>query len=141
MVDQKAHGSGMENETMTEARPLKTPPRVNLSAHEWKLFVVGGLGFAYAATLSIVATQPQPAALQPPSAAATTTTTGSGNSIVWLDQLPVGQRPPVVPPQGWAIAAAAVQMRVDPGSFASATASSTAPASAARVPRILTRTS
>ena len=125
---------------MTEARPLKNPPRVNLSAHEWKLFVLGGLGFAYAATLSIVATQPRPAALQPPGAAPTTTT-GSGNSIVWLDQLPVGRRPSVVPPQGWAIAAAAAQMPVDPGSFASATASSTAPASAARVPRILTRTS
>jgi hypothetical protein len=139
MVDQKAPGSHMRNGPMTDARPPKTPPRVNLSAHEWKLFVVGGLGFAYAATFSIVATQPQPAALQPASAASTTM--GSGNSVVWLDQLPVSQRPPVVPPQGWAIAAAAAQRPVGPGSFASATAPSTTPASSAPAPRILTRTS
>ena len=64
MVDQKARASYMENETMTDARPRNTPPRLNLSAREWKLFVIGGLGVAYSASLSVVATQSQQVASQ-----------------------------------------------------------------------------
>ncbi|HEX8966908.1 MAG TPA: hypothetical protein VF937_03445 [Chloroflexota bacterium] len=57
---------------MTDARPRYTPPRVNLSAREWKLFVIGGLGLAYAASLSVVATHGQPGASPAADAAATT---------------------------------------------------------------------
>jgi hypothetical protein len=90
---------------MTDPRPRNTPPRISLSAREWKLFVIGGLGVVYAAGLGMVTTQ--------------------------ADQLPVSQRPIIAPPPGWTIAPGASQ-----SSF-----TSTAPASAARAPRILTRTS
>ena len=125
---------------MTDARPHNARPRLNLSAREWKVFVIGGLGVAYAASLSVVATQAQPAASQPASVVPTTTP-ASRNAVVWLDQLPLSQRPTVAPPQGWTIAAAAVQTPAGQAPVARVTTSSTTPASAARVPRIVTRTS
>ena len=140
MVDQKARGSRMENGTMTDARPDNAPPRLNLSAREWKLFVIGGLGVAYAASMSVVATQTQPAASQSASAVPTTGT-GTGNTVVWLDQLPPGQRPSVAPPQGWTIAAATAHTAVGQAPISGITTSSTTPAAAARAPRIVTRTS
>jgi hypothetical protein len=129
----------MESETMTDPRPRNAPPRISLSAREWKLFVIGGLGVAYAASLGVMATQAQPAASQPTDAAATTSM-GIGNTVIWLDQLPVGQRPTVALPPGWTIAVTASQTSTGQDSFASVATSSTAP-SVARVPRILTRTS
>jgi hypothetical protein len=124
---------------MTDARPRNAPPRLNLSGREWKLFLIGGLGVAYAASLSVVATQAQPAASQ--SANAAPTTTAAGNTVIWLDQLPVDQRPTVALPRGWTIAAAAAQPPVSQGAMASVATSSTTPGAAARVPRIVTRTS
>ncbi len=125
---------------MTEPRPRNTPPRISLSAREWKLFVIGGLGVVYAAGLGIVTTQAQPAASQSTAPAPTTSIAGA-SAVVWLDQLPVSQRPTIAPPPGWTIAPAVGQSPAGQGSFASATTASTAPATAARVPRILTRTS
>lgn len=125
---------------MIDARPRNAPPRLNLSAREWKLFLIGGLGVAYAASLSVVATQAQPAASQGPGVVPTTAA-ASGNTVVWLDQLPVNQLPTVAPPQGWTIVAAAVQPPAGQGVIAGAATSSTMPASSARVPRIVTRTS
>ena len=139
MVDHKTAGSRVENGTMTDARPRNTSPRLNLSGREWKLFVIGGLGVAYAASLSVVAIQAQPAASQPASAGPTTTQ--PGNTVIWFDQLPVSQRPAVAPPQGWTIAAAAAQPPASQGPVAGVTTSSTTPGAAARVPRIVTRTS
>ena len=120
---------------MTDARPRNIPPRLNLSAREWKLFLTGGLGVAYAASLSVVAAQAQPAA------SGTPMTTAASNTVVWLDQLPVNQRPSVAAPQGWTVAAVSAQTTVGQGPIAAAATSSTTPAPAARVPRIVTRTS
>ena len=53
---------------MTDPRPRNTPPRISLSAREWKLFVIGGLGVVYAAGLGIVTTQTQSATSQPAAA-------------------------------------------------------------------------
>ena len=139
MVDPKAPGSHMANGTMTDARPRNAPPRLNLSGREWKLFLIGGLGMAFAASLGLVATPAQPAADKP--AGAVPTTAVAGNTVIWLDQLPVNQRPTVAPPEGWTIAAAAAQPPVTQGPTAGVTTSSTTPAAAARVPRIVTRTS
>jgi hypothetical protein len=124
---------------MTDVRPRNASARLNLSGREWKLFVIGGLGIAYAASLSLVATETQSAGSQP--AGAVPTAAGAGNTVIWLDQLPVNQRPTVAPPQGWTIAAAAAQPPVSQGPMAGVTTSSTTPAAAARVPRIVTRTS
>jgi hypothetical protein len=122
---------------MTDPRPRNTPPRISLSAREWKLFVIGGLGVVYAAGLGTVTTQAQSATSQPAAAAPTTSIAGA-SAVVWLDQLPVSQRPTIAPPPGWTIAPAVGQSPTGQGSFTSAATSSTARASA---PRILTRTS
>ena len=58
MVERKGRGSRMENGTMTDARLHNARPRLNLSAHEWKLFVIGGLGVAYAAQSERSAREP-----------------------------------------------------------------------------------
>ncbi len=70
---------------MTDARPHPTPPRLNLSAREWKLFVIGGLGVAYAASLSVVATHPRaPAPVlvgSPPTTTTSSTTLASAARV------------------------------------------------------------
>jgi hypothetical protein len=125
---------------MTDLRPRTTPPRMNLSAREWKLFLIGGLGVAYAASLGMVATQAQPAASQP-SGAAPTTSIDRTSAVVWLGQLPVSQRPAVAPPAGWTIATSAGQTAAGQSPVAAVTTSSSTPGSTAGGPRILTRTS
>lgn len=125
---------------MTDPQPRNTLPRLNLSAREWKLFVIGGLGVAYAASLSVVATQSQQVASQA-AAAAPTTLIASGNPVVWLDQLAVSQRPTVPLPQGSTIATSTGQAAIDQSSVAGATTPSNAPVSTPMSRRILTRTS
>jgi hypothetical protein len=81
-----------------EPRPRRSPPRMNLSGREWKLYLVGGLGLAYAASLSAIATQIRPVATQQsassnPDARVAPPIASSGTAPVWLAQLPIAERP------------------------------------------------
>ena len=86
--------------TTTEppARGAKIPPRIGLSALEWRLYLVTGLAAIYtAAWLAMAAAVPPPmaaAGAEEPAAAAAPAT-------VWIDQLPPAAQPVVVLPAGW----------------------------------------
>jgi hypothetical protein len=134
----------------TEPRPRRPAPRLDLSGREWKLYLLGGLGLAYAASLSAIASQARPAAgppLQPPAASVGGLTAGSGRSVVWLDQLPVADRPPVALPPGWVLATPSGQavggsaVLPAPPALPGTPSASAQAQTVQRAPRILTRTS
>ena len=116
---------------MTEFRPRNTP-RINLSAREWKLYLIGGLGVAYAASLAAIGTRAESAGSQP-TPAPISAPNGSQPAVVWLDQLPITDRPSVSVPPNWTITSSGAQTAVAPAPVPAA-----APAAA---PRIMTRTS
>jgi hypothetical protein len=131
-----------------DPRQRRAAPRLNLTGRQWKLYLMGGLGIAYAASLTAIATQPHPDAGQSvkPQAApvAGLAAAGSGSpAVVWIDQLPVADRPNVVLPPGWVVATASGRTAAGPApGTAPGGASGPAPARAPQgARRILTRTS
>ena len=124
---------------MTDRRP-RHAPRISLSAREWKLYVVGGLGLVYAASLAAIGTRAESAAPEP-GAAPLTTANVSQPAVVWLDQLPVTQRPNVSVPPDWTIASSARPAAPGPSYPTAAAAPSGASRMAAAAPRVMTRTS
>jgi hypothetical protein len=77
---------------MTENPVRRAPARISLPGTEWKLFLVGGLGVAYAASLSAIAAH-APADVAQMSSAAPNNVSSGGARVVWLDQLPTDSRP------------------------------------------------
>jgi hypothetical protein len=128
----------------TDPRPRRPAPRLALSAREWKLYLAGGLGLAYALSLNAVATQAHADTppVGPASVSLSGNAAGSANSVAWLDELPVADRPPITLPPGWVLASpgeqvAAASAVAPPRGLPTAPSVSAAP----RGPRILTRTS
>jgi hypothetical protein len=116
---------------VTEFRPRNTP-RINLSAREWKLYLIGGLGLAYAVSLAAIITRAESAGSQPTPAPISAPNV-SQPAVVWLDQLPITQRPSVSAPPTWSITSSGGQIAVAP-----APVPAKHPTAA---PRIMTRTS
>ena len=118
---------------MTDGRP-RHAPRINLSAREWKLYILGGLGLAYAASLAAIGTHAD-------SDAPRATANLSQPPVVWLDQLPVTQRPNVSVPPNWTIASSAGQAASGQSIASAAAPLSGASPRTAAAPRVMTRTS
>jgi hypothetical protein len=130
-----------------DPRQRRAAPRLNLTGREWKLYLVGGLGIAYAASLSAIATQAHPDAghsvePQAPSIADLAANSGSP-TVVWIEELPVADRPNVPLPPGWVLAVPSSQAAAAPaaGTVTSNPLASPPPRTPQWAPRILTRTS
>lgn len=118
---------------MTDSRP-RHAPRINLSARGWKLYVIGGLGLAYAASLAAIGTRAD-------SAAPRATSDSGQPAVVWLDQLPVTQRPNVSVPPNWTIASTTGQAAIGQSYAPAGSPASGASPRTAAAPRVMTRTS
>ena len=80
----------------------RTPPRLPLTTLEWRLYVVVVLAGIYLiAWRAIADTTPGPPTASPARSAPSDLTTRG----VWLDDLPVAQRPVLTLPPGWELAA------------------------------------
>lgn len=66
----------------------------SLAAVDWKLHAVAVIAVVYLIAWYEAATTPQRAPVSVPATP----------RAVWLDQLPLAERPPVAPPTGWRVA-------------------------------------
>lgn len=136
---------------MTDSRPRRTAPRLKLSGREWKLYLVGGLGLAYAASFSAIASQVEPGVDR--AAATPSMPEAAASNAVWLEELPAAARPNIAIPPNWILASSLAPTPVGvnaptspvaalgavPGARSGSSSGQIQPAS--RAPRILTRTS